>query len=260
MVKLFKIISFSFLALAILSACSTATTDPADLYKGESPQQIYQRGKTALIDRDYNEAIKRFEVMDTQYPYELTTANADLYLIYAYYKKGEYILASSAAERFIRMYPTDPHVDYAYYMRGLADFYQNLGVFERIFANDLAKRDLTQIQKAFVDFNELVVRFPTSRYTPAAHQYLIYLRNVLAKHELDVAKYYYNRQAYMAAANRASVVVTQFQGAPSVVDALVLMVKAYRQLHLTKLEQDTMDVLRYNYPDLQIDYDSRYEL
>jgi outer membrane protein assembly factor BamD len=158
------------------------------------------------------------------------------------------------------MYPTHPHVDYAYYMRGLSDFYLNLGVFERMFAVDLSKRDLIQIQKAFVDFKELTLRFPASRYTPSAHQYMIYLRNVLAKHELDVAKYYYNRGAYMAAANRGSVVVTQFQGAPTVKDALVLMVKSYRHLHLTKLESDTLAVLKYNYPEININYNSSYDL
>jgi len=260
MVKQIKIIFCLFFASFILSACSTTTNDPADMYKGESSQGIYQKGKAALINKDYSEAIKRFEAMDAQYPYDPNTQNGDLYLIYAYYKKDEYILASSAADRFIRMHPTHPHVDYAYFMRGLSNFYQNLGVFERIIAIDLSKRDLTQIQKAFIDFNELVVRFPSSRYTPTAHQYMIYLRNTIAKHEFDVAKFYYNRQAYLAAANRASIVVTQFQGSPSVPDAMILMVKAYRHLHLTKLEEDTMRVLKYNYPEIVVDYDGRYDL
>lgn len=260
MVKLFKIGCVLFTTVSILTACSTAATDPSDMYKGETGQQIYQSGKTALKNNDYSEAIKRFEALDAQYPYESSTQNADLYLIYAYYMKGEYALASSSADRFIRMHPTHPHVDYAYYLRGLSDFYQNLGVFERTFAIDLSKRDAVQIQKSFTDFRELVLRFPTSRYTPPAHQYMIYLRNVLAKHELDVARYYYNRKAYMAAANRASGVVTQFEGSPSVFDALVLMVKSYRQLHLTKLEEDTMAVLKYNYPNVNIDYNGTYDL
>lgn len=243
-----------------LSACSTSTTDPADAYKGESAGQIYAKGKAALEDKSYSEAIKRFEALDVQYPYGADTESAQLYIIYAYYMKEEYALASAAAERFIRMHPASPNVDYAYYMRGISDYYQNMGILERLFLIDLAKRDLTQIQKSFSDFNELVVRFPTSRYTPSAHQYMVYLRNVLANHELRVGEYYYNRRAYVASGNRASSVVSRYQGAPAVVDGLVLMIKSYRKLGLTKLEQDAVSVLKYNYPNVTVDYDSNYDL
>ena len=151
------------------------------------------------------------------------TEQAQLYLIYAYYKKEEFALAANAAERFIRVHPASPHVDYAYYIRGLADYYQNLGVIERFFSVDLATRDLTQIQKSYQDFKVLVTQFPQSKFTPSAHQYLIYLRNIMANHEYDVANYYYEHKAYIASANRASDVVQHYQGAPAVVDSLVLM-------------------------------------
>jgi len=244
---------------ALISSCSTSS-DPADAYKGESAHQIYIKGKTALQDKSYSEAIKRFEALDIQYPYGGETESAQLYIIYAYYMKEEYTLAVAAADRFIRLHPTNPNVDYAYYMRGVSNYYQNMGILERMFIVDLATRDLTQIQKSYNDFNELVTRFPNSRYAPSAHQYMIYLRNVMANYQLHVGQYYYNRKAYVASANRASILVAQYQGAPSVVDGLVLMAKSYRKLGLTKSEQDTVAVLKYNYPNVTIDYDSDYNL
>lgn len=248
-------LSIVVFATGFLAACST-TTEPSEAYKGESPQEIYHRGEVALRDKSYSEAVKRFEALDVQYPFGPQTERAQLYLIYAYYMKEDYALAVAAADRFIRIHPIDPNVDYAYFMRGLADYYQNLGFLEKVFAVDLATRDLTQIEKSYNDFNELVIRFPNSRYTPAAHQYLIYLRNVLANHQLEIAQYYYNRMAYLAAANRASGVVAHYQGSPDVIPALVLMAKSYRKLGMTRLEQETLTVLKYNYPNMTVNYNS----
>lgn len=240
---------FILLALGMLSACSTAT-DSSDAYKGESPQQIYKKGETALRDKSYSEAVKRFEALDVQYPFGTETEKAQLYLIYAYYMKEDYSLSVAAADHFIRLHPTNPHVDYAYYMRGVANYYQDLGILERIFVVDLATRDLTQIQKSYADFNDLLIRFPRSRYAASAHQYMVYLRNVLANHDLHIGEYYYSRKAYVAAADRASDVVAHYQGAPAVVDALVLMAKSYHQLGMAQLEKETMAVLKYNYPSV----------
>src|SRR5579863_8727848 len=150
------------LSCALLAACST-TKDPAEAYKDESAAQIYQRGENALRDRSYSEAIKRFEALEVQYPYGRDTETAELHIIYAYYMSSDYASAESAADRFIHAHPTDLHVDYAYYMRGLSNYYQNMGLFERIFATDLATRDLTQIKKSFNDFATIVNRFPNSR-------------------------------------------------------------------------------------------------
>lgn len=237
-----------------LAACST-TTDPAETYKDENAQQIFENGEGALLDKNYQEAIKRFEALDVQYPFGRNTEIAQMQIIYAYYMTSDYASAEAAAERFIHAHPTNPHVDYAYYMRGLANYYQNLGLFERLFAVDLATRDLSQIKKSFNDFSELTHSFPNSVYAPAAHQYMVYLRNILADHELHVAQYYYNRAAYVAAANRANLVIRHYQGTPSVPEALVLMVKSYRKLHLTQNENESMQVLQINYP--QSDYVKR---
>ena len=228
-----------------LFACGT-TIGPSEAYKDETPKQIYDRGKSALQSKNYSEAIKRFEALDVQYPFGVETEEAQFYLIYAYYMKDEYPLAVAEADRFIRMHPTNPHIDYAYYLRGLSHYYQNMGTLERFFATDLATRDLVQIQQSYRDFSELVFRFPNSEYTPAAHQYMVYLRNLLANHELQVAQYYYDRKAYIAALNRASSLVAHYQGAPAVIEGLKIMAKSYHELGLLRQEQDTIRVLQYN--------------
>jgi len=235
-------------SVVLLNACSSVT-DPAETYKGETPNQIFQRGEDALRDKSYSEAVKRFEALEVQYPLEHNTQTAELHIIYAYYMTQDYTSAEAAAERYIHSYPTSPHIDYAYFMLGLSNYYQNLGIFERFFTIDLATRDLTQVKKSFEDFSTIVRLYPNSPYAPAAHQYMIYLRNVLADHELQVAKYYYGRKAYVAAADRANVVVQSYQGATAVPEALVMMAKSYRALHLTQLENDSVKVLRYNYPN-----------
>jgi len=236
-------------ALAILlNACSTVT-DPAEAYKDETAQQIFSRGEDALRNRSYQQAIKRFEALDVQYPFGHETEIAQLHLIYAYYMTDDYASAESAADRYIHAHPTSDHIDYAYMMRGLSNYYQNLGIFEHLFAVDLATRDLTQIKKSYNDFAMLVRNYPNSKYAPAAHQYMIYLRNTLADHELEVAQYYYSRGAYVAAANRASLVVRHYQGAPSIPKALVIMAKSYRALGLMKNQQEVQRVLEYNYPN-----------
>ncbi|MHB1947937.1 MAG: outer membrane protein assembly factor BamD [Gammaproteobacteria bacterium] len=231
-----------------VTACSS-TTDPADAYKGESAEGIFNKGEEAMRDKNYQEAIKRFEALEVQYPLGRNTETAELQIIYAYYMTSDYASAESAADRFIHAHPTSAHVDYAYYMRGLSNYYQNLGVFERLFAVNLATRDLSQIKKSYDDFASLDRLFPRSPYAAAAHQYMVYLRNILANHELGVAEYYYSREAYVASANRANLVIRHYQGSPSVPEALVLMVKSYRKLKLTQDMNDSMAVLQYNYPN-----------
>src|SRR5436190_433054 len=140
-------ISVATLLSGFLVACST-TNSPSEAYKGEPPQQIFQEGKKSLQEKNYADAIKHFEALDVQYPFGTETKDAQLYLIYSYYMKEEYALSVAAADHYIRMHPTDRHVDYAFYMRGLANYYQNMGVLERLFSIDLAKRDLTQLKKS----------------------------------------------------------------------------------------------------------------
>jgi len=232
----------------VLMSCASSN-DPAETYRGETPKQIFLKGEEALRDSNYSEAVKRFEALEVQYPLESYTQTGQLHLIYAYYRSQDYASAEAAAERYIRAYPTSPHIDYAYYMYGLSTYYHNLGVFERIFSVDLATRDTSQIKKSFEEFSTIVHRYPNSRYAPSAHQYMVYLRNVLADHELQVAQYYYDRKAYVAAASRANTVIQNYQGASAVPEALVIMVKSYRALGLMEPADQAYSVLEYNYPN-----------
>lgn len=238
----------AFVSSAVLLTACAGSTDPSEAYKGETGSQIYHAGEEALRDKNYGEAIKRFEALDVQYPYEKNTETAQLHIIYAYYMNSDYVAAEAASDRFIHAHPTNAHVDYAYLMRGLANYYQNMGVFERLFTVDFSTRDLSQLKKSFNDFAEIVKQFPNSHYAPAAHQYMIYLRNVLANHQLEVAQYYYSHQAYVAAANRASLVVQYYEGAPAIPQALLMMAKSYHQLHQKQLEDQAIQVLAYNFP------------
>lgn len=231
-----------------ITACST-TTEPSEMYRGQSPEYIFQQGEQALRKKRYEEAIKRFEALDVQYPYDPNAERAQYQIIYAYYMSGDYASAESAADRFIQCHPTSCHVDYALFMRGISNYFQNLGVFERVFAVDLATRDLCQIKKSFNDFSEIYHTYPNSCYAPAAHQYMVYLRNILACHELSVARYYYSRCAFIAAASRANLVVRHYEGSPSVPEALVLMTKSYRRLGLNQNANESLQVLQYNYPN-----------
>lgn len=243
--KMLKSICSIFALGTLLTACATSTS-PSDAYKGESKETIFLAGRKALREGNNTEAVKRFEALEVQYPFGADTESAQLYIIYAYYMKEDYLLAVVAADRFIRTHPLNPHVDYAYYLRGVSAYYQNIGIIERVAPINLANRDLSSIRKAFNDFAELIQRFPNSVYAPAAHQYMIYLRNILADHEYQVAKYYYARKAYVASANRASKVVAHYQGSPVVVDSLLLMINSYRMLRLPKLLTDAVNLYRYN--------------
>lgn len=238
--------SFPLLLFCFLTSCA-GTIDPSDMYKGETAKQIFAEGEKSLRNKSYREAIKHYEALSVQYPLLPETETAMLHLVYAYYMNSDYPSAEAQANQFIQMYPVSPHVDYVYYLRGVANYYQNLGVFERLFTVDLSKRDLTQIKKAYADFAVIVHLFPKSKYAPAAHQYMVYLRNLLAKHQLDIAQYYFIKNAYVASANRASLVVRHFEGSPYVQDALLLMLSCYEKLHLTQNALEVKKVLQYNY-------------
>lgn len=245
MKNLFRLFLLGLFVISVYGCSST--TDPSSSYPGETPKQIFAKGKAALVDHSYAEAAKRFEALDVQYPFDADTEMAQLYLVYAYYMKEDYALSQAAADRFARLHPTNAHLDYVFYVRGLASFYQNMGVIEQLFSVDLANRDLTQMKKSYYDFQGLIQRYPRSPYAPPAHQYLIYLRNIFANHELHVAQFYYDNKAYVAAVNRASAVVARYQGAPAVRDALLLMIKCYDALKQERLKQDVMRVYQANY-------------
>ena len=245
--KITKITIVLLLAITLIG-CAKKPKGPYADFQGQTAKQIYQGGKQALAKKKYQKAIKSFEALDALYPYGDYSQRAQLDIIYAYYENGDYDTAVAAADYYIHLYPTSRHVDYAYYVKGLANIQRNLNWLQKIHPMKPAQRDLSGMKAAFTDFNELVSMYPDSKYAPDARNRMIYIRNLLAEHELDVAKFYMKRKAYVAAANRASYIVQHFEGTLQVKQALQIMVKAYQTLGATKQAAEAAEVLQRNYP------------
>lgn len=245
-----KFTRFIFLLLIVsgVVGCSSTITDPAVIYKNQSAEEIFHGGETSLARGNYSTAVQQFEALDALYPFGSNAEQAQLDLIYAYYQNDDIASSAASAERFIRLYPRSAHVDYAYYMKGIADFEQDRGWLQRYFPSDFSRRDPGTMRQAFADFNQLVRLFPHSVYAPDARQRMIYLRNLFAGYELHIADYYYQYGAYIAAANRANYIVQHYDGSAQVKDALVMMVKCYRNLGLVDAANQSLQVLKLNYP------------
>lgn len=216
--------------------------------KGWSAERIYQEGESKMIDKDYDKAIVYFEKLESRYPNGRFAAQAQLEIAYANYKKSEPVLAVAAADRFIKLHPNHPNVDYAYYLKGLAVFNER-GVIEKVTAQEISDRDPRALSDSFMTFKDLVTRYPNSRYAKDATQRMVYLANSLSEHELHVARYYMKRQAYVAAINRAKYVIEYYPQSPGVEEALVIMISAYDLMSLDDLKNDTIRVLQTNYPN-----------
>lgn len=226
-----------------------ASTSLEQQYKGQSAQQIFNTGEQALAKKKYDKATKSFEALNAMYPFGDYSEQAQLDLIYAYYKNDDSASALATADRFIRLYPRSEHVDYAYYMKGLINYGRSESWLQRMFPTNPADRDLSYMREAFSDFDTLVQLFPNSRYAADARQHMVYIRNILAQHEVNVANFYLLRKAYVAAANRASSVVENYQGTPQVLPALSIMVRAYRGLHESQMANRALQVIQLNYPN-----------
>ncbi len=234
-----------------MAACSKwSSTDDEGLngpFKGMSAKELYSKSKEALAKKQYESAIKRLEALDTMYPFNDHAEQAQLDLMYAYYQNENYPSAAATAERFIHLYPRSKRVDYAYYMKGLANFQQPRGTFTKFFSIEESWRDPgTQLQ-AYSDFATLVQQFPESRYKANALQRMIYLRNEFAKHELNVANYYYDRRMYVAAAERANYLIETYPEAPSTQAALVIAYHANKSLGLNDAAEDALKVYQATY-------------
>lgn len=233
--------------LLLIGACSLFPTGNK-IEKG-SAELLYKEGKESLNAGDYKTAIDKFETLEARYPFGHYSQQALLEIAYAYYKYGEPDSAISTANRFIKLYPRHPHVDYAYYIRGLASYNLSKGFLDRVFSVDPAQRDPKRARESFQYFSDLVQRFPNSKYTRDAVQRMIYLKNSLARYEVTVADYYFRRGAYLAAANRAKYVVDNYDRTPAIPDALSLLVKSYRKMGLEQLANGAQKILELNYPD-----------
>ncbi len=232
--------------LLSLAACSGGARDP---YEGWSAKQLYDSARSAMDAADFGQAVELFEALEERYPFGRYALQTQLDIAYAYYKFDETEAAIGAAERFIKFNPQHENVDYAYYLIGLVHFNKGRGFFEALSPREFEHIDQSQLQDAYNAFQTLIQKFPESRYVTDARQRMIYLRNMRAEHEYAVAEYYFRRGAYAGAVNRVKYLVEHMDGAPRVADALVLMVKAYRELGLPDLAGDALSVLQANFPD-----------
>ncbi len=232
---------------ATLVACSG--NDGPDISADAGEQQMYEDAQRYLNARSYDLAVRSLQLLESRYPFGKYAEQAQLEIIYAHYGAYEHEAAVEAADRFIRLHPQHPNVDYAYYMKGLSAYTGNQDIFARFLPTDETKRDTSHAREAFAEFAQLVSRFPNSPYAADAKARMVYLRNLLARHEINVANYYFRRGAYLAAANRGRYVVEHFQRTPAVADGLAVMAQGYILLGMNDLAQDAIDVLAHNYPE-----------
>lgn len=237
----------SLLILVVLAGCQSMSKD--EKYNQMTANQIYQQAVQRVDKKRYGQAIEDFEALEARYPFSDFADKAQMGAIYAHYLNEDYAQALPASERFIRMYPRHEHVDYAYYMKGLIHFSEALGFFSRYLPMDRAERDPLPAKKSLASFQHLITHYPQSAYAGNAKQRMVYLRNLLAEHELFVARFNLKKGAYLAAANRANYVVVHFDRAPQMEEALAIMVQAYRALERTDLARDAFVVLERNFPN-----------
>ena len=235
--------------LMVFSGCSWFGGDDDDLIADSGEQQLYRESQRHLKNENFGLAVRSLQMLESRYPFGSYAEQAQLELIYAHYGAYEFEAATEAADRFIRLHPRQPSVDYAFYMKGLAAYDIEPGFFSRFIPSDDTKRDVSHIQVAFAEFAQLLARYPDSAYAPDARQRMVHMRNMLARHEIHVANYYFRRGAYMAALNRGKYVVEHMQQTPSVADGLAIMAQAYLLLGLNDLADDSIDVLCENFPD-----------
>jgi outer membrane protein assembly factor BamD len=213
-----------------------------------SANKLYAEAKGAMNDGAYDKAIKYFEKLEARFPYGRYAQQAQLEVAYAYFRQNEVASTIAACDRFIRLHPNHPNVDYAYYLKGLANFNEDLGLLGYVSLQDLTERDPKAARESFDAFKVLVAKYPESRYTNDATARMKYLVNALASHEVHVARYYMKREAYVAAVNRAQTAIKTYPDAPANEEALFVMVKAYDLLGMNDLRDDAERVMRKNFP------------
>ena len=211
-------------------------------------ERFYSTAHDELMSGNYTRAIRLFETLEARYPYGRHAQQAVLEGAYANYRSGETANAVAAADRFIRTYPNHPSVDYAYYLKGLVHFREDQGLLGYLYETDLSERDPKAMKESFIAFKELAQKFPESRYTEDAHTRMRYLANALGMYEVHVARYYYNRGAFLAAANRAQASLLAYPAVPANEDALDVLTKSYEKLGLPQLADDSRRILEKTYP------------
>lgn len=230
----------------LLAACSSK---PVDKTSGWSPNRIHAEARDELSAGAFDKAIPLYETLEGRAAGTPLAQQAQLDKAYAQFKDGQKAEAIATLDRFMRLHPASPAIDYALYMKGVINFNDELGLFAFLSRQDLSERDQKAAKEAFESFNELVTRFPDSRYAPDARARMRYTVNALAQYEVHVARYYYTRGAYVAAVNRAQQALADYRDAPALEEALYILTQAYDKLGMNDLRDDARRVLDQNYPN-----------
>ena len=237
--------------LALLAGCSlfhrgAKKGDPMDT---KTVEELYVQGVDAIDKNSFDFAVRTFQRLISRFPFGAYTEQSQLNLAYSQYKDGKPDDAYSTINRFIRTYPTHRHIDYAYYLRGLINFNRSGGFLERYIGQDMTKRDQVNLRQSFDDFGALITRYPNSAYAGDARQRMVALRDTMAQADLNIALYYYKREAYVASSNRAKDIIETYPQTPQVGDALAILYKSYEAAGQQKLADDAKRVLELNYPE-----------
>ena len=238
-----------FIVSIVISSCSSNEEMPDERLL---EKELYDQAQFRLKDGSYSMAIRSLEALESRFPFGRYAEQAQAELIYAYYMNSQFEASQSAAERFINLHPRHTHSGYAYYMKGLASFTDDSGLFSRYFQSDLAKREVVMAQQSFDELSDFIARYPDSKYVPHAKQRMIYLRNLLAQHEVYVADFYMKRGAYLAAIGRAKYVIEHLPNTPQTPYALSILVEAYGLMEYEELRKINLEILNSNYPNFNI--------
>jgi outer membrane protein assembly factor BamD len=235
--------------LTVLTSCSSNDEIPDERL---IEKELYDQAQTRLKNGSFSTAIMSLEALESRFPFGRYAEQAQAELIYAYYMNSQFEASQSAAERFINLHPRHSHTGYAFYMKGLAAFTDDSGLFSRYFQSDLAKREVVMAQTSFDELSDFISRYPSSKYVPHAKQRMIYLRNLLAEHEIYVADFYMKRGAYLAAIGRAKYVIEHLPNTPQTPYALSILVEAYEILEYEELRKTSFDILKANFPEFDL--------
>jgi outer membrane protein assembly factor BamD len=245
--RLNKLLIISAIALAsMLTACgSTGSKDETAKW---DEQKMYKEAQDELKSGGYDRAVTLLEKLESRFPFGVYAQQAQLDIAYAHYKANSRVEGLAAIDRFMKLHPSHPASDYALYLKGLLNFNDRLGIFGNLISQDPSERDQQSMRESFEAFKELTTRFPDSKYASDARDRMGYVVNALARYDVAVAKYYYKRGGYTAAANRAQKTILEFQQAPAIEEALVILAQSYERMGLTDLKNDVERVYKTSYP------------
>ena len=243
---LLKLLTIAF--ILSLSACGLLP-EQKDETIGWSAGKLYSEAKNEMSEGGYEKAIKYFEKLESRYPFGTYAQQAQIDIAYSYYRLNDQEQGVAAADRFIKLHPNHPNVDYIYYLRGLINFNDHTSIFDTVADQDNTERDPKSMRDAFDSFKLLAERYPNSQYTPDALLRMKYLVNSMAQYDVHVARYYFRRGAYVSAANRAQAAVKQYPDAPAVEEALFIMMRSYDAMGQKQLRDDTERVIQATYPN-----------